>query len=161
MDFHVVDTNVLVAANGVSTHADPECQRSCAQLLREIQIQNVLVLDSNWAILGEYRSGIAPGPSNCPGNLFFLWAARVEPRVRVILTPAEDWTFAEFPMNDGLVSFDINDRKFVAAAAVASQSGPTVVANALDNDYAEHQMALQEAGIRVDELCPQHIKVEP
>ena len=61
-------------------------------------------------------------------------------------------------MNDGLMSFDINDRKFVAAASEASRTAPVQIVNAVDNDYAEHRLALEEASIRVDELCPQHIK---
>ena len=61
-------------------------------------------------------------------------------------------------MNDGLMSFDISDRKFVAAASEASRTAPVQIVNAVDNDYAEHRLALEEASIRVDELCPQHIK---
>lgn len=158
MDLQVVDTNVLVAANGIDTHADPVCERRCAQRLRQIQIDNVLVLDSSWEILGEYQGHLASGPLDLPGNLFFSWAARVEPKVRVTLTPVDDNTFVEFPMNDGLMSFDINDRKFVAAASEASRTAPVQIVNAVDNDYSEHQTGLEEAGIRVDELCPQHLK---
>lgn len=162
MDLQVIDTNVLVAANGTTdTHADSSCQLTCAQRLQATQDNAALVLDAQQNIMREYQRLVGAGSPNSPAKRFFVWASRTAPRLGVQLTPDATRTFAEFPASEGLRGFDPDDRMFVAAAAVASQSGPTVLANALDNDYAEHQTALREAGIRVDELCPQHIKVEP
>lgn len=162
MDLQVIDTNVLVAANGTTdTHADRSCQLTCARRLQETQDNAALVLDAQRNIMGEYQRLIGSGNPNSPAKLFFKWASQTSPGLDVQLTPHATLTFAEFPASEDLQGFDPDDRMFVAAAAVASQSGPTVLANALDNDYAEHQTALQEAGIRVDELCPQHINVEP
>ena len=162
MDLQVIDTNVLVAASGgTELNADRSCQLNCAKRLQETQDNAALVLDAQWNIMREYQRLIGSADPNSPAKRFFVWASRTSPRFRVQLTPHATRTFVEFPASEGLRGFDPDDRMFVAAAAVASQSGSTVLANALDNDYAEHQMALREAGIRVDELCPQHIKVEP
>lgn len=161
MDLQVIDTNVLVAANGIGTHADTRCQLACAQRLQETQDNEVLVLDLQWRILREYQRKIGDGTPNSPAKRFFVWASQTTPRLGVPLTHHATRTFVEFPTSDGLRDFDQDDRMFVAAAAVASQSAPTRLANALDNDYAEHQTTLQEVGIQVDELCPQHIKAEP
>ncbi len=161
MDLQVIDTNVLVAANGTDTHADKLCQLTCARRLQDTQINAVLVLDAQRNILLEYQRRVGSGNPNTPAKRFFVWASQTAPRLGVQLTPHATRVFAEFPPSEGLRNFDEDDRMFVAAAIVASQSGATVLANALDNDYAEHQTALREAGIRVDELCPQHIKVEP
>ncbi|WP_420625691.1 hypothetical protein [Candidatus Poriferisodalis sp.] len=157
MDYQVIDTNVLMASNGVDTHADRDCQQACAQRLKATQDHSTLVLDTGWEILGEYQRRLARGQPNYPGYIFFTWAARTAPGLRITLTPDETRTFKEFPPNEDLADFDEDDRKFVAAASEASRSGPTCLVNALDGDYEYHKSALEAVGVQVDELCPQHI----
>jgi len=157
MELQVIDTNVLVAANGADTHAGRSCQLACARRLSETKNNDVLVLDSDRYILGEYQRNMPSGASNSPAYLFFTWASRTTPRLLINLTPHDTRTFAQFPSNPLLGTFDEDDRKFVAAATVAQRTGPTVLVNALDRDYSEHGDALRREGIRVDELCPQHI----
>ena len=55
--------------------------------------------------------------------------------------------FEELPEN----TFDRSDRKAVAVAAEA------VVLNATDSDWSEHKALMEELGVIVEELCPQHI----
>lgn len=160
MDLQVIDTNVLVAANGTETHADQACTLACARRLQETQDNAVLVLDAQRNIMREYQRRIGSESRNTAAKRFFVWASRTAPGLDVQLTPHANRVFEEFPPSDRLRDFDEDDRMFVAAAAVASQSRPTVLANALDNDYAEHRAALQEAGIPVEELCPHHLRVE-
>lgn len=157
MDLQVIDTNVLVAANGSDTHADRVCQLACAQRLQETQDNAVLVLDAQRNIMREYQRRIASALRYSPAKIFFVWASKTAPRLSVELTPHPTRTFTEYPSSDGLRHFDEDDRMFVAAAAVASEVALTVLVNALDNDYREHLTHLEEANIRVDELCPQHL----
>ena len=57
--------------------------------------------------------------------------------------------FEELPDND----FDPSDRKFLAVAVVANAA----VLNAVDSDWSEHEALMEDLGVNVEELCPQHI----
>ena len=51
----VVDTNVVVVANGKSQQASASCVTTCIERLQQIIVGEMkLVLDDNWRILGEY-----------------------------------------------------------------------------------------------------------
>lgn len=70
--------------------------------------------------------------------------------------PAGPWAptgdergFEELPEN----TFDRSDRKFLAVAVVAR----AVVLNATDSDWGEQQALMDELGVEVNELCPQHV----
>jgi hypothetical protein len=89
----------------------------------------------------------------------WIWSVQADDRHcrQVHITPLENdpGSYAEFPNDLRLFAFDRNDRKF---AAVALSSGNTpFVLNAVDPDWAEHFVALSEAGIRLRFLCPQHV----
>jgi hypothetical protein len=51
----VVDTNVLVAANGASQQANPRCVLSCVELLDRVKSGIILVLDDAWRLISEYQ----------------------------------------------------------------------------------------------------------
>ena len=66
------------------------------------------------------------------------------------MTPAGDERgFEELPEN----TFDRSDRKFLAVAVAAR----VVVLNAVDSDWGEHKALMDEMGVVVKELCPQHV----
>jgi len=163
MSAAVVDTNVLIVANGKNTHATGECQLACIRRLRVLREHGIVVLDEQDLIFDEYKnqhlkfSG-QPGV----GDAFFRHlhekkhdAAKVE---LVTLTPIGNGNaqFREFPANRRLARFDRSDRKFVAAAK-ASVNNPKIL-NATDSDWEEFQTALQANGVIVDQLCPEHAK---
>ena len=64
--------------------------------------------------------------------------------------------FEAFPTDPRLETFDRDDRKFVAAALVAGMTHTRIV-NAVDSDYRLHKGALEEAGVVVQELCPEEL----
>ena len=81
---------------------------------------------------------------------------------QVTITPDPEWGFEEFPHDDRLgritdhPRFDRSDRKYVAVA-LASRKKPTIL-NAVDSDWSEHQDALSDNDIVVQELCPNCLK---
>lgn len=160
MRYAVVDTNVLVVANGGASHVDSSCRNAAEKELQTVQQLGSLVLDHGWEILREYGRNVdGDGRRDAAGDLFFKWAASSasSPRVRrVRLTPHPERGYREFPSDSRLERFDNDDRKFVAAA-VASGTGETRLLNASDSDYWLHRIPLKDAGIRVKELCPQVI----
>ena len=68
-------------------------------------------------------------------------------------------SFEEFPKDPELNRFDVSDRKFVATA-LTSKHSPTIL-NALDSDWRDHEKALCNNNIIVNELCGNCLKGNP
>ena len=158
MTVFVVDTNVAIVANGRGTHADMSCRLACVQKLRSLVAWETVAIDDRNLILGEYlkhyiKHRNASGNQGT-GDVFFkhVFDHRKGNRVRRIrVTPTEDDRrgFEELPEN----AFDRSDRKFLAVAVAAD----AVVLNATDSDWGEQQALMDGLGVKVDELCPQHV----
>jgi hypothetical protein len=159
----VVDTNVLVVANGVSAspQARPKCVMACASKVREIQLYHVLILDDGWYILREYMRKLASSGQPGVGDAFLKWVLtnRANPqRCEIVhITPrngvTDPATFIEFPDDDALTGFDRSDRKFVAAS-ISHPARPPIL-NAVDTDWWNYRPALERHGVRVEFLCPE------
>ena len=154
----VVDTNVLVVANDRETHsASAECVLACARRLRALQQSERIAIDSGYKILGEYfryaRLSGKPGE----GDAFVKWVLDNHQNAThcdvVEITPSEDGSYLEFPEDQRLAKFDLNDRKFVAVSAKHPERPPILYA--LDKtDWGEGAAALADNGITVVDLCP-------
>ena len=164
MTHSVVDTNVLVVANGSST-ASVECRIKAVQELRGVMAKDSLILDSGDEILGEYRRHCSYSGQPGVGDEFFRLAHERQGWLRrVQITPDTNRYFKEFPADPHLASFDPADRKFVAASLAAASGVPATsntILNAVDSDYAHFQHALRRAGVKVTELCPAELKQQP
>ena len=154
MTAFVVDTNVAIAANGRDTHADPSCQLCCVQKIRSVVEGGIVTVDDKELIIDEYKNRLNFSGAPGVGDVFFKHVfdhQHLGDRVRrVAVTPCDDEYrgFEELPEN----TFDPSDRKFLAVA-VASNS---VVLNATDSDWGDHQTLMDELGVKVDQLCPQY-----
>lgn len=153
----VVDTNVLVVANGGNAQANAEptgaCRLAAINALTDIKARHTLLLDADGEILDEYRKHCSYRGQPGVGDQFFRWAHQNAPTLaNVGLTLHSGRRYIEFPGDPALVSFDYDDRVFVAVAS----AGPTPnrILNAVDSDYSLHLPALSNAGITVEELCP-------
>lgn len=152
----VVDTNVLVAANGrEADHATPECILRCERRLVAIRTGERIALDTNYEILNEYfhkqnRSG-QPGP----GDAFAKWAFDnqwIAERCDLIeITPLGDGSYLEFPTDPRLSQFDLDDRKFVAVSIIHPERPP--ILNAVDSDWDDFLGPLAESGVTVHAVC--------
>ena len=95
MDAIVIDTNVILAAKGMSEQAWPECVIACQERLDEIiEGSEKVVIDDNWIILDEYTNYLEddePTASERSGGYFLEWFIRnyenPEQCVQVGITP--------------------------------------------------------------------------
>ena len=151
MSMVVVDTNVVVVANG-DADVDPACEMACVDRLEHAMKNGVVAVDDGGRIFEEYRTrfSFAGGPGL--GDVFFKYVHDQQHRGtrvrRFQITPSADASrgFEELPQN----TFDASDRKFLAVAVVAN----AVVINATDSDWAQARDLLRELGVDVEELCP-------
>ncbi|MCI5159386.1 MAG: hypothetical protein D3906_13330 [Candidatus Electrothrix sp. AUS1_2] len=156
--YNVVDTNVLIAANGRNTHADLQCQLACIEALEQIRSKGIILLDSLGLMMDEYSGYCSYKGEPGVGDYFFKYIhdyQQVESHCLIVpITEHKNKGFVEFPDHPGLKSFDLSDRKFVAVAR-ASAVNPSI-SNATDSDWEEHKAALADVHVTVIQLCPQH-----
>ena len=156
MSVFVVDTNVAIVANTRDTHADRLCQLACINKLEHVVRQDVVVVDESGIILDEYGGYLSHSGQPGMGDAFFkhIFDHQYQDRNvrRVAVTPSDDDQrgFEELPEN----SFDRSDRVFLAVALV----GDATVLNATDSDWDEHMRLMDELGVEVEQLCPQHAR---
>ena len=150
----VVDTNVLVVANGRDkTPADLECEFACVEMLeRATSGKQIVLIDAPNLIMDEYSRHCSYSGSPGVGDMFFKflhdhqYSAKNVIRVSIQKTSDADGGFANLPPNN----FDRDDRKFLAVA----KAGDGRVVNATDSDWSEHADFIDSIGVQVLELCP-------
>ena len=151
----VVDTNVLVAANGWRTHVDADCRLRCVDELARISRDEVVCVDDRSLILREYhRRAGTPGQAG-PGTVFYkrIWQKMGDPsRVQVVQIRPCDPEGREFSDPDLPPNNLKKDAKFLAVAVKAD----AVIVNASDSDWNEHSELTDSLGVAVRQLCPQH-----
>ena len=153
----VVDTNVLVVANGRGTHAGVECRLAAIEALRRVQGSAGLLLDAGSRIITEYGKHCSHSGQPGVGDEFFRWAFDSQAELHsVALTENEERGFEEFPDDPSLARFDPDDRVFVAVSVAAGIEN--VILNAVDSDYHLHRRGLERAGVHVKELCPTELR---
>ena len=97
----VIDTNVLLIANGSHQDVSPSCRAECITRLLAHQKSGVVVIDDAFRILKEYQHKTKPNQPKGVGDVFLKWllqnaanGKRVH-RVAIIETASDE--FAEFP----------------------------------------------------------------
>lgn len=152
----VIDTNVLVVANGKHEPAEARCVGACIEALEQARSGRVAIDDAQH-ILTEYRKHCSFAGQPGVGDAFFkwLWQWQADPRhcLVVHITPHPKRGFAEFPVDKLLSGFDHSDRKFAAVALTAGDRPP--VLNAADTDWWLARHAFDVHGLTVKFLCPE------
>ena len=158
----LVDTNVPKNAN-LATKSDllsdvPDtCIEQCVLAVEHITTYGGLVLDDDGEIFAEYLANLSLGGEPGLGNAFARWVQNNQWNVnkveRVTITKYGE-SYDEFPVHEGLIKFDISDRKFIAAANTHPSKPP--VLQATDSKWWGWQDALAEVGITVNFLCPDY-----
>lgn len=153
----VIDTNVLLVANGDHADVSADCIIECVRRLQGMQASGVTVIDDGFRILGEYRNKTKVNPPKGVGDVFLKWLlreannpARVE---QVTITETSDDCFAEFPDPALQPAFDAPDRKFAAVAHVHPNKPP--IWQAADCKWLDWWQPLQAQGVTVAFLCGQ------
>ena len=151
----ILDTNVLLTANGDAQHAPAHCVTRCLETLVETR-HTAVALDMGQEILAEYhrnvRNGFPLGPALQFVRELLQNLGNPERCELVFITPDGTRGYAEFPGDDRLAAFDPSDRKFVAVS-IASPSQHEIL-NAVDTDWAPADAALRAHGVEVRYLCP-------
>ena len=156
-DHFVVDTNVLVIANNLSTsHAPPSCIQASINFLISLTRSGHLIIDDNFEIISEYQKNVKAIGQPRVGDAFLKWVLqnRANPArcTQVQIRPNADREYEDFPDDPELASFDRSDRKFVAVAIAHPMHPP--IANATDSDWSNATEALHRHGVHVLQLCP-------
>lgn len=159
----VIDTNVLIAANGRDCpQVTPQCQLSASKYLNNFLKEGMIVVDDKWLILKEYQNKVNPKGQPGIGDAFLKWVLtnRANPKCcqQIAITPKND-NFQEFPDDASLTTFDPSDRKFVVVALRCPDRPPII--NAVDSDWAEFYQALTQLGLTIKFLCPDIVSAMP
>jgi len=156
----VIDTNVLLVANGSHPGVSPECQEACVRRLLVHKQSGVTVIDSGYLILSEYQNRIRSNQSKRVGDVFLKWllqnksnSARVH---QVELNESRGNTFVEFPDTELQARFDPSDRKFVAVAH--AHPGKPPVWQAVDSKWLDWWPNLLKMGVKVEFLCQADVR---
>jgi len=153
----VIDTNVAIAANGRNTHACIKCQLECVEFLdslTSVGSRKKIYLDDLDLLLNEYRPHLNFHGQPGIGDAFYKflhdhkYSGRKVSLVSITLNSDTETGFDELPAN----SIDPSDRKILAIAVVSAAK----IVNALDNDWHEKRNFLEDLGIDVIQLCPEH-----
>jgi hypothetical protein len=156
----IVDTNVILVANGQHQDVSPPCVATCALKLQSIMSGGRIALDHAFEILLEYQNKTTPKTGNRPCDAFVKWALQNNANAakcdRVELHPHPERGYESFPDDKRLLKFDPPDRKFVAVAA-AHENHPPIL-QAADSKWLGWAPALSDHGIEVDFLCPGDIQ---
>lgn len=155
----VIDTNVLLVADGQARQMSAACRRECATRLERVRATEQVVLDLQRLMLTEYRNKLDPAkrpPS--PGTEFLKWLlvnqGNPDRTCLIGLTPKDRarTRFVEFPPDAALeAAFDPSDRKFVAAAYAHPDKPP--ILEAADSKWLGWEAALANHGVRLEVLC--------
>jgi hypothetical protein len=155
----VIDTNVLLVANGFAPQMSAACKIECLDRLVLAKASEAVVVDRQYLILSEYHNKLNPNrrPPG-PGDAFvkhILQNMKSQKRVSLVnLTPInqEQTDFAEFPPDEPLrAAFDPADRKFVAAANGHPEKPP--ILESADSKWLGWEADLLQNGIRLEVLC--------
>lgn len=157
---NVVDTNVILVANGQHENVSPDCVAACATRLAKIMSNGRIALDAEFAILSEYLNKTQPVRAKRPGDVFVKWALQNRANLsRCDSVPIEKHPhrkYENFPDDLRLTAFDDSDRKFVAIAA-AHPLKPTIL-QATDSKWITWNAALNDHGLTVEFLCGEDIE---
>lgn len=162
----LVDTNVPKTANMANDPANvPDdlatCVLACVEAIDHIVKKGRLVLDGGDEIFDEYRRQLSLSGQPGVGDRFVKWvhdngwkSTHVE---RVPITKDGD-SYEEFPRHQGLSSFDVSDRKFVAVANKHPEKPP--ILEATDSKWWGWKDILAQVGIVVEFVCPRYAEIK-
>lgn len=152
----VVDTNVLLVAEGRHEDASEECVLACIDRLRKIMRDDTVVVDDGYRVLGEYQNKLNANRGKGAGTAFLKWLlqrlANERHVAQVGITEYASDRYREFPVPHLEPAFDPPDRRFPAVSNAHPAKPP--VLQAVDCKWLDWWPALHAAGMRVEFLCP-------
>jgi hypothetical protein len=151
----VIDTNVLLVANGSHQDVSAPCRAECVARLQARQKAGVVVIDDAFRILKEYQLKTQPNQPKGVGDVFLKWLLQNianDKRVhRITITEMQPDEFDQFPDKVLQPQFDSPDRKFAAVAHAHPAKPP--VWQAADCKWLTWWPQLAAHGVKVEFLC--------
>lgn len=152
----VIDTNVLLVANGQHQDVSPDCIDVCVKFLQRMKDGGITVIDDGFRILGEYKNKTKLHPPKGVGDVYLKHLLRNTSNAQCVeqvpVTEINVDEFSEFPVQRLQPNFDAPDRKFVAVANAHPEKPP--IKQAADCKWLDWWQELSDEGVRVDFLCP-------
>lgn len=152
----VIDTNVLLVANGSHQYVSTPCRAECVTRLQARQKAGVVVIDDAYRILKEYQQRTQSSQPKGVGDVFLKWllqnAANPQRVRQVHITETAPKEFAEFPDAALQPQFDASDRMFAAVAHAHPDKPP--IWQAADCKWLAWWPQLKVHGVKVEFLCP-------
>jgi hypothetical protein len=156
----IVDTNVILVANGLHQDISEQCLLNCIKHLQNIKESGHIVIDAGFLILREYQNKTNTSRATKIGDVFVKWVlnnqANTNRCTQIPLQQHSAREFAEFPSDPDLRNFDPPDRKFVAVAAAHPEKPP--ILQAADCKWLDWKPALDRHGISVKFICEEDVK---
>ena len=149
---YVVDTNVLLVANGQSAMS-LDCEETCVRFIQSFWRQHTLVIDDQFLVLGEYQHKLRAKRGGI-GDKFLKMALTSQSnvkRITITRSGSTEHDFIEYPDTLSAMDIDPSDRKFFALSN--ANTAETPIAQASDSKWIGWAEALQAAGITVHFLC--------
>ena len=156
----VIDTNVLLVANGRHETASSACRAECIARLQSRKKAGVVVVDDGYRIILEYHKKTRPHQPKGVGDLFLKWLMQNisnQRRVHVVkIMESLQNHFEEFPDKTLQANFDSSDRVFVAVAHAHTKKPP--IWQATDSKWLAWWPQLHACGVKVEFLCPEDVQ---
>ncbi|MBF0305520.1 MAG: hypothetical protein HQL41_07725 [Alphaproteobacteria bacterium] len=156
----VVDTNVILAANGQHQDLSPNGVRQCSDRILSVIKGHRVCIDDGFEIIKEYGNKICSKKQPGIGYQFYKWVVQNRSNENIIsavvLVRHQTRGYESFPDDPELANFDPPDRKFVAVAALHA-SNP-IILQATDSKWLGWDGALKRHGVQVEFVCPVDIE---
>jgi hypothetical protein len=159
---YLVDTNVLIAANGHSPQVSASGVQKCEEFVEGLFEDTIISVDSNHEIFDEYFRHMNHSGQPGIGDVFvkYLFDRQADNTICETVETArdEECLYRVFSDKPDLLDFDKNDLKFVAVHFLSKYLSPIV--NACDSDWADNKALLDSYNIAVVELLEYHPKTK-
>lgn len=150
----VIDTNVLIAANGKEP-ASLTISSKCAARLLQAQAGETICIDAGRKILSEYGKHLPRGRRGA-GDMFYLWLVQRLTNtlhcqvVPLTADPGAENEFAEFPKLPQELAqlIDPSDRKFIAVSNAHAQKPPII--QGTDSKWIGWEAGLKSVNIQIE-----------
>lgn len=147
----ILDTNVLIVANGQLSISDVDCELAAVQLIDRVRSQGAFGLDRTGLILTEYGRNLDRSKPLKAGAQLLIDLFNYQRVQHFDITEDATRGFVEFPADPALLDFDRSDKKFVAVALVAGATHELSVAT--DWDFWNHRVALASNQVNLNFIC--------
>ena len=155
----VVDTNVLLVAEGKHPEVSEECVLACVARLQKIMAGETVVVDDGYRVLGEYQNKLDAKRGKGVGAAFLKWLLQRQANpgyvAQVMVTEYAKDQYSEFPVPALEAEFDPPDRRFPAISNAHPAKPP--ILQAADCKWLRWWPDLKAAGIAVHFLCPEDV----